>query len=90
MVDPGAALYLGSALIGVFWPLRINLGVHCLGVVDLVEYLGADTFLYVNCDDFGTFTIRIGDVGKELKGEEVHMHFDLEHLHFFGEDARID
>ena len=46
-------------------------GAQCSGIVDLVEYLGADTFIYVNCGHLGTLTIRTGDIGKDIKGEEV-------------------
>ena len=32
---------------------------HCDGLVDLIEFLGADTFVVFDCGDCGTLTVRV-------------------------------
>lgn len=64
-------------------------GAHCSGIVEVVEYLGADTFLYIQSPELGMITVRAGDVGREIKGTEVHLHFDQSKMLFFGTDQRI-
>ncbi len=64
-------------------------GSQCSGIVEVVEYLGSDTFLYIESADLGMITVRSGDVGKELKGKVVHLHFEDDKLHFFDDSARI-
>ena len=57
---------------------------QCTGRVEVAEYLGADTFLYVDCEGLGTLTVRLpGATGLEVKGQTVGLHFDEDHLHFF-------
>ena len=65
-------------------------GSQCSGVVEVMEYLGSDTFLYVNCGKVGSLTVRTTDVGKDLKGETVNLHFAKEHMHFFDGGALLD
>ena len=58
----------------------------CDGTVDIVEYLGADTFLIVDCGVVGKLTIRI--VGQsDFKGGEVIGLRPAGSVHFFDEDG---
>ncbi len=65
-------------------------GAHCSGIVEVVEYLGSDTFLYIDCAALGRLTVRTPDIGKSIKGEIVNLHFNPAHLHFFGTSGRIN
>ena len=53
------------------------------GHVDVLEYLGADTFVIVECGEAGKLTVRLtGDT--ELKpGTPLGLRFAPEHCHFF-------
>ncbi|MGH1331949.1 MAG: ABC transporter ATP-binding protein [Paracoccaceae bacterium] len=55
------------------------------GVVDVLEYLGADTFVIIDGGPLGQITVRI--VGETLlgPGDPVGLHFAPEHSHFFDE-----
>lgn len=68
-------------------PEHIALGTktksHCSGTVELMEYLGSDTFLYVKCPQLGLLTVRSEDVGEGLKGKEVYLQFDESKVHLF-------
>ena len=59
---------------------------HCSGIVEVVEYLGSDTFLYVNCGELGTLTVRASDVGRDVKNTTVHLKFSPQNAHFFDKD----
>ncbi|HCP81042.1 MAG TPA: ABC transporter ATP-binding protein [Octadecabacter sp.] len=62
---------------------------HLQGTVDVLEYLGADTFVIIACGDAGQVTVRVtGDT--DLKpGTAVGLSFPHENLHFFGEDRNV-
>ncbi len=61
---------------------------HCSGRIDVLEYLGADVMLYVDCGELGVLTVRhIGDVAV-TEDDVVGLSFDEGHLHFFGEKGR--
>lgn len=61
---------------------------NCTGVIDFAEYLGSDTFLYVNCGQLGTLTVRtIGSV-KELRGHSIGLRFDESAVHLFDADGK--
>ena len=56
---------------------------QCAGRVDVIEYLGADTFVVVDCGRLGALTVRVtGDVAME-HGAGVGLAFAREHCHFF-------
>ena len=56
---------------------------QCAGRVDVVEYLGADTFVVVDCGRLGALTVRVpGDVGL-AHGAGVGLAFAQDHCHFF-------
>ena len=62
---------------------------HCTGMVEVAEYLGSDTFLYVNCPSLGTLTVRMLDSATDLKGEQVGLRFDESRLHFFDDNGDV-
>ena len=59
---------------------------HCEGVVEFAEYLGSDTFLYVNCDNLGTLTVRTQGADAGLAGKRIGLRFDESHIHLFDRD----
>ena len=62
-------------------------GGHVQGTVDVLEYLGADTFLIITCADAGQITVRvIGDTPVK-PGAAVGLSFPFESLHFFDENG---
>ena len=63
---------------------------HCTGTVEVAEYLGADTFLYVALDGLETILVRISGAEDVEEGTRVGLTFDESRLHFFdGEDKAI-
>lgn len=72
-------------------PEHITLGAQgsgaCDGTVDVVEYLGADTLLVIDCGTEGRVTARvIGDTDLQ-PGDTVGLSFDPERLSFFDADG---
>lgn len=61
---------------------------HCTGTVDFAEYLGADTFLYVNCARQGTLTVRTTGAVKDLQGQQVGLRFAQQSLHLFNAEEQ--
>ena len=56
---------------------------HCVGTVDVSEYLGADVMLFVNCGELGMVTVRhVGDVDAR-PGDTIGLRFDDDKLHLF-------
>ena len=56
---------------------------QCAGRVDVIEYLGADTFVVVDCGRLGALTVRVpGDAALE-HGAGIGLEFAPEHCHFF-------
>jgi multiple sugar transport system ATP-binding protein len=62
---------------------------HMDGLVEVAEYLGADTFLYVSAKGMETLTVRIEGSAPDHEGEEVGLRFDEDCLHFFDEAGEI-
>ncbi|MFQ5623184.1 MAG: ABC transporter ATP-binding protein [Paracoccaceae bacterium] len=56
---------------------------HCDGTVDVAEYLGADTFLIVDCGTLGKLTVRASGETVLRPGERIGLAFDPAKLHFF-------
>ena len=54
-----------------------------LGRVSVVEYLGADCFVFIDCGDLGTLNVRVEGSEQYIIDEEVSVNLLLEHLHFF-------
>ncbi|MGR3626216.1 MAG: ABC transporter ATP-binding protein [Limimaricola sp.] len=61
----------------------------CDGTVDLLEYLGADTYVIVDCGgEVGKITLRVIG-GTDLRpGQRVGLGFDTERLHFFDAEGQ--
>ena len=60
---------------------------HCVGTVDVAEYLGADVMLFVNCGEVGVLTVRhVGDIGAR-PGDTLGLRFDETRLHFFDDSG---
>ena len=53
------------------------------GRVSVVEYLGADCFVFIDCGDLGTLNVRVEGSEQYTIDEEVSVNPLLEHLHFF-------
>ncbi|WP_147124924.1 ABC transporter ATP-binding protein [Shimia ponticola] len=53
------------------------------GTVDVVEYLGADCFVILDCGEVGQMTVRVGGETELKPGETVGLEFPQERLHFF-------
>ena len=61
---------------------------HCTGVVEVCEYLGADSYAYVDCGALGILIVRLsGDVVLKT-GTKVALVFNEERLTFFDADDR--
>jgi multiple sugar transport system ATP-binding protein len=57
------------------------------GVVDVAEYLGADTFLIVDTDGAGKLTVRTDGETALRPGATVGLHFQHDRRHFFAADG---
>ena len=62
---------------------------HCEGTVELYEYLGADCYLYVNCGELGTLTVRVPDHPTYHPNQTVTLNFNHSRTHFFTADGRV-
>ena len=56
---------------------------HMDGTVDVIEYLGADTFLIVDCGDAGRITVRTDGESARSPGDPVGLHFAPGKVHAF-------
>ena len=60
------------------------------GKIDVIEYLGADSFLFVDCADLGVITVRVDGSQEFNIGETINLEFMRENTHFFdGSGAKI-
>ncbi len=55
----------------------------CAGKVEVVEYLGADLMVYVECEGLGLLTVRAAGDGTVAAGDDVGLVFAPDRLHFF-------
>ena len=53
------------------------------GRVSVVEYLGADCFVFIDCEGLGTLNVRVDGSEKYAIDEEVSINPIVKHLHFF-------
>ncbi|MEL6639826.1 MAG: ABC transporter ATP-binding protein [Pseudomonadota bacterium] len=53
------------------------------GTVDVLEYLGADTFVILSCGDAGQITTRVSGTVDLEPGQQVGLSMSLADLHFF-------
>ena len=57
------------------------------GVVDVVEYLGADCFVILHCGGLGQLTVRVEGETQLRAGDPVGIVMPDHRLHFFDEDG---
>jgi multiple sugar transport system ATP-binding protein len=60
---------------------------QCDGVVEVVEYLGADTFIVLDCGELGRMSARVVGESELQPGESIGLQFDVKHTHFFDADG---
>jgi len=60
---------------------------QCDGRVDVIEYLGADNFIVVDCGALGPLTIRVFGETSATRGDAVGLAFDPGRLSFFDADG---
>ncbi|WP_299816077.1 ABC transporter ATP-binding protein [uncultured Roseibium sp.] len=63
-------------------------GHHCTGTVEVTEYLGSDTFLYVALDGLETVLVRISGSESVEEGARIGLKFDESRMHFFDADDK--
>ena len=56
---------------------------HCNGVIDIVEYLGADLYLVINTELTTSLTVRVSSKHQLKVGDTVGLHLNTQELHFF-------
>ncbi len=95
IMDVGPGLRLdakpGATKVGIR-PEHIQVGAEgegiCDATVDVLEYLGADTFLIVDAGALGQLTVRVdGDTGIQ-EGQRIGIIAPPERLRYFGEDGK--
>ena len=56
---------------------------HCTGTVEVAEYLGSDTYLYVACEAIETLVVRTQGSATVHSGDRIGLRFDEDHIHLF-------
>ena len=56
--------------------------------VDVLEYLGSDTFLVANAENFGSITVRCLGETQMRSGLKVGLDLNLDKIYFFDEDGQ--
>lgn len=56
---------------------------QCCGEIEIVEYLGADTFIVVDCGKAGLVSVRISGDTELCPGDNIGLSFDPSRLVFF-------
>ncbi len=54
------------------------------GRIQVVEYLGADSFVFVDCGPLGVVNVRVKGESDHKVGQDVSLFFFAEQVHFFG------
>ena len=54
-----------------------------------MEYLGADTFLIVDCGPNGQMTVRAPGESEHRVGDEIGLRFEAADTHFFRADGQV-
>jgi multiple sugar transport system ATP-binding protein len=72
-------------------PEHITLGApetgQCDGRVDVVEFLGADTFILFDCGALGSVNVRVAGDTALAPGDVAGLAFSAEHTVFFDKDG---
>jgi len=61
---------------------------QCDGEVDVAEYLGADSYLLINCGSLGRVVARVDGATELRPGEAVGIELPERERHFFDSDGR--
>ena len=61
---------------------------HVQGQVEVVEYLGADTYLYIALEGMETILVRTDGADGAAEGDHVGLRFLEDRTHFFGADGQ--
>ena len=61
---------------------------NCTGIVEVVEYLGADIYLFVACGDAGNISVRVEGSTHVTKGQQIGLQFPETYLHFFNSSGQ--
>ena len=61
---------------------------QCDGKLEVIEYLGADTFLLLDCGEIGQISARVSGETELKLGETVGLHFDPSSSVFFDGDQQ--
>lgn len=56
---------------------------QCDGRVEVVEYLGADTFVIFDCGELGRISVRVAGESTLNPGDVMGLAFDAQQTHFF-------
>ncbi|WP_371154716.1 ABC transporter ATP-binding protein [Jannaschia sp. 2305UL9-9] len=83
--SPQGAVHLGVR------PEAIGLtaeGGDLRGVVDVTEYLGADTYLIVDCGEAGKLTVRTDGTTDLKPGQQIGLTISQAPLHYFDADGQ--
>ncbi|MEL6609157.1 MAG: ABC transporter ATP-binding protein [Pseudomonadota bacterium] len=79
----------GAAHVGVR-PEHLYVGDGPLGgTVDVVEYLGAESYIIVDCGAAGQVTLRVPGESPHQVGDAVTLTADEAHVHVFGQDGGV-
>ena len=60
---------------------------HCDAKVEVLEYLGSDTFLIADAGTYGSITVRCSEDIEVRTGTSVGLNFNLEKTHFFDKNG---
>ena len=58
---------------------------HVDGVVDVIEYLGSDTFIILDCGLYGRLTARINGATDFNPGDTCGLNFQNQRVHYFND-----
>ena len=58
---------------------------HVDGVVDVIEYLGSDTFIILDCGLYGRLTARINGATDFNPGDTCGLNFQYQRVHYFND-----
>ena len=88
---PGVKLPEGAAYLGVraehLQLAEENADADCEGIVELVEYLGSDTFVYANCAAAGMLTARLSANAKIKTATPIRFRITPAAAHYFDKNG---
>ena len=88
MQAPGDVAHLGIRPENVALGLADDDGANARGTVRIVEYLGADTYVHVDCGAAGTLVVRAPGAAPVREDETVSLRFEPKAVHLFDGTGR--